>query len=206
MDVPLEALEAEMQALMDSGIDAVVVPPEALPPLEIQSAPGCKVISSDLLVGALFQLHGKFMLVTFEILQPLRHADHCTGETYHQLIEENSDVMESRAYFKRLQRLATTDGDGAIERAERTASREQMEDGRKPVETLRHRCQVHRVALCIKKPLTFVAVGQRHCVMGSLFEGAWRVACLFGVRGQTSGQHIGLHLRGRACWARPCCR
>ena len=128
-----------------------------------------KVWQRRLEIGALFRFAtGQHFLVTFELTCPLASITNCDGECYYDLFRRISNVLPARTLFQRQQRISDSDGDGAIERAERVMSVESIEDGTKPVSTLRGKCRQHRIYHNTSKPFKLKERFQQKCIHAAL--------------------------------------
>lgn len=82
-----------------------------------------KIVQHELCGSALFVLHGKHELLTFELPVGLHSVERTTAEVYLHMAEQVSPALDKlSARFERVQRLAATDGDNAIGKAERALS------------------------------------------------------------------------------------
>ncbi|CAK0840986.1 unnamed protein product, partial [Prorocentrum cordatum] len=145
------ASAAPPEQLADQDADAEVPLCQKLEGAMVAYAVNTKVYQNELLCGALFTSTSgcKALLASFELLQPLSSLDRCKAECYVEMFRCLSNVLPSRSQFRRVQRLAITDGDGALDLAERVyryRNRDEL------VGTLHLKCLVHRVYHCIKKP------------------------------------------------------
>ena len=128
-----------------------------------------KVWQRRLEIAALFRMAtGKYFLVTFELTCPLASISNCDGECYYNLFRKTSDMLDARRLFKRQQRISDSDGDGAIERAERVMSIDDIESGVKPVATLRGKCRQHRIYHNTSKPFKLKSRFQQKLIHSAL--------------------------------------
>ena len=140
------------------GLAAHPSAPQEVAPPESATSAGLKVYQSEVEIGALFTLPGQALLCTFKLIQPLANIDRCTSENYLSLHKRQSQLLRVADRFQRRQRMHTSDGDKALDKAERAYTYQQKQAGDDSyVETLRHQCQVHRVFHVITSGLSLVA-------------------------------------------------
>lgn len=118
----------------------------------ITASPALKVYQAELKIGCLFELGGKFGLLTLDIPQPLQAYDDGTAEVSLQSAHTISLKFDSRKHFGRVQRLMTSDGASAIAKGERAFATVACRSGDSPVTTLHHWCLVHRVYKVVELP------------------------------------------------------
>ena len=131
--------------------DALVLPTQHAPTAETRLqaksiTTNLKVYQTDVEIGCLFLMDGQELLVTFKLVTSLSRLDRCTGVCYNWLHARQSHILPARSRFMRCQRLHTSDGDKAQDRAERILNHDRSTSGPKcKVPTLRSQCTVHRV-------------------------------------------------------------
>ena len=121
-------------------------------------AANLKVYSSDFEVGALFTFPTSQLLTTFKMICPLARMDRCTAKVYHGMHAKQSRVLPVRSRFRRFQRVHCSDGDKALNLAEKhLASTMRDDESNCWVPTLRSQCVVHRVYHCITHGMDFIS-------------------------------------------------
>ena len=101
-----------------------------------------KIVQHEWAGVALFSVGGQYEAVRFSMPTWLSSADRTTAEVYrHQCLQAQPKMPRIMDRFSRCQRLATTDGDGAIAKAERSMANS---DSRSMMMHLT--CDVHRVS------------------------------------------------------------
>ena len=106
--------EASQQLAVLVGGDHVVAKP-------VDDASGkSKILRSEWRYGALFWLDGQYTSVYFELCTPVQSVSRCTAEVYFDAQDKSSCSFDSLANKAiHWQRLATTDGDGALAKTAR---------------------------------------------------------------------------------------
>lgn len=129
-----------------------------------------KVVQHEWVGCALFFVQGRFELVTFSLPVWLSTVERTTADIYHHLCRDVEPVMPRiMDRFQRCQRLAMTDGDAAIAKAERALAKK-----RTTVPTLHLSCDVHRLS----------SIGRRSSdIMASDVTGMIQVALSLGSAG-----------------------
>ena len=168
--------------------DATLAQREAGPSIRVHTvAANLKVYSSDLEIGALFCYPTAELLCTFKLICPLARLDRCKASTYHEMHLRQYSLLPARKRFLRIQRLHCSDGDGALNLAERhLADTLRRYDPTYSVPTLRSKCVVHRCYHAITHGMSFVEnflAGQIRLALS--LKGPWGLYkvqdCLLGV-------------------------
>lgn len=115
---------------------------------------GCtKVVQHEWSGAALVFVNGHYELVSFSLPVWLSTVDRTTGEVYQHLCRQVTPTMPKiMDRFRRCQRLVTTDGDGAIARAERAMAQSESRSA-----TMHQLCDVHRVSAIGKRSAEIIS-------------------------------------------------
>lgn len=110
-----------------------------------------KLVQHEIRGGALFFVQGSYEVITFALPAYLRTVDRTTAEVYWRLAQMSELQVGAVAdRFQRLQRVAITDSDAAISKAERAIARA---EGGQP--NLHLTCDIHRASAIAKRAADF---------------------------------------------------
>ena len=101
-----------------------------------------KILQYEWTVQLLFQLNGRFRAYSFKPAVFLQPVGRTTGDCFYVALQAQRSALGTeslRLQFKRSQRLATSDGDGALELAERA---HMLASG---IPTMRGHCKAHKI-------------------------------------------------------------
>ena len=158
-DNPAEEVPVIDNPLLDQP-SAVAVPSQQQEQVSIEAhtvTANLKVYQCDCEISALLLLKDHELLISFKLTQPLTRLNRCTADNYRWLHKRQSNLLNARRRFKRVQRLHTSDGDKAQDKCERALETDLAKRSPYPVPTFRSRCQVHRVYHCITLGLRLFA-------------------------------------------------
>lgn len=133
----VKAKTAEQDTFAAQALDCK----SAMRPLE-DSPKASKLVQFDWSCALLFHLDGKFHQVRVECPMPVRIIDRGTAEVYaHLNAQLFPHLQHYERRFRRVQRLCTTDSDGAVLKAERHIA------SSPPLQSHLHvTCEIHKVA------------------------------------------------------------
>ena len=147
--------DAELVAPRNSSAQRAVVSADGLAVSKTSQSANTKLLQTRRAYAMLFELGGQFLHVEAECTVWLQAMSRGTAEVYYECLSDTAcDMDDVSSNFRRRQRFAMNDGDGAVEKCERAFAEQTV--------SLRPKCVVHKIATDLKNTV----LPMESCVSG----------------------------------------